>query len=124
MARKSTIESNQFTDTIYFILLCLNEPAHGYALMSKIEEMTNGEYTIGPGSMYTTLKKLLEAGLVEMCDQEAKVYCLTDKGRDNLVKDYVRRKRIIDQSREIIEGMEVCCDGEIKTNFELGLGYC
>ncbi|MDL2295142.1 PadR family transcriptional regulator [Ruminococcaceae bacterium OttesenSCG-928-D13] len=107
IARKSAIESKQLTDTIYYILLCLSTPLHGYALMSQIEKMTDGELVIGPGSMYTTLKKLLDAGLISMVDRETKTYLITLAGKKSLLDDYERRKKIVDQSSAIIKGLEV-----------------
>lgn len=107
IARKSAIESNQLTDTIYYILLSLSAPSHGYALMAAIEEMSDGTVKIGPGSMYTTLKKLLDAGLIEMVDKDTKTYLITPRGKDILLLDYNRRKQIIEKSAEIMNRLEV-----------------
>ena len=106
IARKSSIESNQLTDTIYFILLCLSAPSYGYALMAKIEEITDGTLKIGPGSMYTTLKKMLDAGLVEILDRDTKTYVITQNGRESLIRDFKRRRKIVEQSVGIINDLE------------------
>ena len=75
--------------------------------MSQMEKMTGGELVIGPGSMYTTLKILLDAGLISMVDREAKTYLITLAGKIRLLDDYERRKKIVDQSSSIIKGLEV-----------------
>lgn len=61
---------------------------------------------IGASSMYTTLKKLLDAGLVEMADKETKTYIISAKGREGLLNDYSRRKNIIKQSEEIFSELK------------------
>ena len=53
--------------------------------MKTIEKLTDDKVTIGPASLYTTLKKLLAAGLVELntdIAENKKVYKVTNKGRD------------------------------------------
>ncbi|QAT39838.1 hypothetical protein EQM05_05995 [Clostridium sp. JN-9] len=53
---------------------------------------------MSPASLYTTLKKLLAAGLVELScdtDENKKVYKITNKGRDMLIKEIERKKQMI-----------------------------
>src|SRR5687768_11271934 len=51
------------------IMLALGTDAlHGYAIMQSIAERSRGEIRILPGTLYSTLKKLLAEGLVEECD--------------------------------------------------------
>ena len=51
------------------IMLALGTDAlHGYAIMQSIVERSGGEIRILPGTLYSTLKKLLGEGLVEECD--------------------------------------------------------
>jgi DNA-binding PadR family transcriptional regulator len=52
--------------------------------------------TIGPASLYTTLKKLLTAGLVELrvtTDENKKIYKITKIGREMLVSEIERKNR-------------------------------
>jgi DNA-binding PadR family transcriptional regulator len=102
MARKNFMENEQLTDTLYYILLCLIEPSHGYALMGKIQEVSSGTFVVGPASMYTNLKKLLDAGLIEIIDSDKKTYQLTRKGAESLLNEYDRRQRIVRQSENIV----------------------
>lgn len=64
-----------------------SEPMHGYALMSKIEEITG--HRPSPGSIYPLLKSLVRAGLVEVQvraegGRVVRIYRLTDKGLSEL----------------------------------------
>lgn len=48
------------------ILLALaGEELHGYAIMRQVEEQTDGKMRLGPGTLYSSVQSLLEAGLIE-----------------------------------------------------------
>ncbi|MGB7999686.1 MAG: PadR family transcriptional regulator [Anaerobacillus sp.] len=103
MPRNDSLDVGELTDTSYYILLSLMEPKHGYLIMKTIEEMTNNMVVIGPASMYTTIKKLLGAELIQLHDKgdKKKVYVITDKGIE-VVKKELERKRIMIQLGEDI----------------------
>jgi len=63
--------------------------------MSKIDEMTGGDVRIGPASLYTTLKKLTDAGFIRLIAEEdtKKVYCITDEGWATLQIEIDKRER-------------------------------
>jgi DNA-binding PadR family transcriptional regulator len=65
--------------------------------MKTIGKFTNNEVTIGPASLYTTLKKLLAADLAELsdADENKKVYKITNKGRAMLIKEIERKKQMV-----------------------------
>lgn len=89
----------QLTDSVFYIMAAFTKPRHGYAVMSLVEEATNGEYVIGPASLYTNIKKLLKEELIELqdnADSRRKVYVLTKKGRQVLREDIERRKVMIE----------------------------
>lgn len=50
----------------FYILSSVTDEKHGYLIMKTIEKLTNNEVSIGPASLYTTLKKLLAADLVDL----------------------------------------------------------
>ncbi|WP_160679853.1 PadR family transcriptional regulator [Clostridium sp. C8-1-8] len=105
MSRLNSIKNEQLTDTTYYILLCLTEPDHGYALMRKIQHISCGTFIVGPASMYTNLKKLLDAHLIEIVEIDKKSYQLTPEGTRLLVEEYKRRSQIVEQSKNIIENI-------------------
>ncbi|MBR0575086.1 helix-turn-helix transcriptional regulator [Proteiniclasticum sp. BAD-10] len=97
MAKTSPYETGELTDSIFLILLATMEPIHGYKIMQKIQEMTQGAQNIGPATMYTTLRKLKEAAWIEeQAEEEAKiVYQLTLEGRRILEKNVVQRRQLL-----------------------------
>jgi DNA-binding PadR family transcriptional regulator len=51
------------------ILLALaGEDLHGYAIMRQVEQQTCGRVRLGPGTLYGSLRTLLEASLIEELD--------------------------------------------------------
>ncbi|OOM72688.1 lineage-specific thermal regulator protein [Clostridium puniceum] len=98
MPRKDSIDIGELTDSAFYILSSVIEEKHGYLVMKDIEKFTNNEVTVGPASLYTTLKKLLAADLVELnsdIDENKKVYKITDKGLEMLIKEIKRKKQMI-----------------------------
>ena len=97
----------QLTDSVFYIMAGFTEPRHGYAVMSLVEELTNGQVAIGPASLYTIIKKLMKESYIKLYDESdsrRKVYVLTDLGRDVLKQDIVRRKTMIQFAENGLEG--------------------
>ena len=73
------------------ILLAIGpEERHGYAVMQEVARLTGGAVRLGPGAIYTTIKRLLGDGLIEesderpdpeVDDQRRRYYRLTSLGR-------------------------------------------
>ena len=75
---------------MYVLLAIGPEERHGYAIMREIVRITDGTTRLGPGGVYTTIKRLLEDGLIEesderpdpeLDDQRRRYYRLTGMGR-------------------------------------------
>ncbi len=98
------------TEATYYILLALQEPNHGYGMMQMIEQITEGEVEIGPGTLYGALGKLEKQGAIQaaVCpdssDARRKCYVLTEAGQELLVDEYKRMKRVLANSEERIKG--------------------
>lgn len=106
MARSDTLEAGELTDTSYYILLSLVEKKHGYLVMKTIEQMTNNRVSIGPASLYTTIKKLLSAGLIRLYAQttdKKKTYITTEKGMEILKKEVQRRREMVECAEKIFK---------------------
>lgn len=53
------------TETTYYVLLALLEPAHGYLIMQKVEELSNHQVKIAAGTLYGAVENLLKQQLIE-----------------------------------------------------------
>lgn len=95
MARKKL---DTLTEQMYYLLLALHEPGHGYAIMERVREMTDGWLQIGPGTLYTLLGRFETEGLIRLNyseDKTRKIYSLTDLGRQMLEQEYERLRRLV-----------------------------
>jgi len=111
------------TPAVFHVLLTLVEgERHGYAIMREVAESTQGQTKMGPGTLYGTIKRLLEARLIEESDQRPdpeldderrRYYQLTALGRqvvraealryEQLAK-LARRKRLLGQTARAGQG--------------------
>lgn len=93
------------TETGFYILLCLREPHHGYGIVKKVKEITDGEITLTPGTMYGSLSKMEKDGLIQFIQEEEKrkVYQITDLGREVLAIEFERIERLYRNIKEMGE---------------------
>ncbi|MEG1256845.1 PadR family transcriptional regulator [Clostridium sp.] len=101
-------EENQLTDSGYYILLALLEPKHGYGIMKYLEELTAGEFLIGPATLYTTLKKMQKKEFimpVGEAEDRKKIYKLTEAGEKVILNEIQRRIRMAKQGEYVLNSM-------------------
>lgn len=58
------------TDAVFYILLALRRPNHGYGVVQQVEQMTGGRLILGPGTLYGALSQLTERGWIEVYSQQ------------------------------------------------------
>jgi len=89
---------------VFHILLALADgERHGYAIMQEVEERSEGEVRIGPGTLYGAIRRLLEQGAVEELeerpapddDARRRYYALTEFGRSVLVAEADRLESMV-----------------------------
>jgi DNA-binding PadR family transcriptional regulator len=90
------------TETGFYILFCLQKPQHGYGIGQQVKQMTNGEVTISPGTMYGTLAKMEKDGLITFCREEdkRKLYQISSLGREVLDLELHRIERLYKNIQE------------------------
>lgn len=85
-----TLETPPMTPSMLHILLAIAGGAqHGYGIMSEVAERTGGATELGAGTLYRSIKKMLETGLIEEADTTAtntlgparREYRITERGR-------------------------------------------
>lgn len=99
----------QLTDSVFYIMAAFITPRHGYAVMSLVEEITEGTVVIGPASLYTIIKKLTNESYIELYsdeDSRRKEYVLTELGREILQRDISRRKTMLEFAETGLQGGE------------------
>jgi len=109
MSRNRSLEMGELTDISYYILLSLVQAKHGYLVMRTIEQMTEGQFKVGPASMYSTIQKLQAADLIELPDvgdKKKKMYQATAGGIQLLKSEVQRRREMVKHAAEILKEEE------------------
>ena len=85
------------TEAMYYILLSLLRPGHGYGMMQRIKELSGGRLEMGPGTLYGVLSRMDREGLITFTGEEGrrKNYAITDAGHAALLAEYERLKRLV-----------------------------
>lgn len=97
------------TPTVYHILVALAEGVrHGYAVAREVEEITGGRLVMGPGTLYGSLRRMEEAGLIREADdpgddalhaERRRYYAMTPLGREALAAESERLHRAVALAR-------------------------
>ena len=92
----------------FLILFALGSgEKHGYALMREARELSDGEFQIGPATLYTTIQRLLESGWIKEVpgpkngDSRRRHYGLTSEGHDALHLELKRMEAIVRKSKAL-----------------------
>lgn len=91
-------ETQPMSEAMYYALLALAEPGHGYAVMQRVRALSGGRLEMGPGTLYGLLARMKKEGLIALTAEGArrKVYALTPAGRRALVGEYRRLKQMVE----------------------------
>ncbi|HCM74997.1 MAG TPA: PadR family transcriptional regulator [Cytophagales bacterium] len=108
MATENQIQP--LTPAVFHILLALSkEEKHGYGIMKQVEKDSQGKVSMGAGTLYGSLKRMLDSGLVKesdkkvdptMDDERRIYYQITGAGRKALEAELERYKRIVTVAQE------------------------
>jgi DNA-binding PadR family transcriptional regulator len=98
------------TPAVFHILLALSDgERHGYGIMKQVEADSRGKVTMGAGTLYGSLKRMLDAGFVEeserrvdpeMDDARRIYYRITRSGAQALAAELERYRRIVMLAKE------------------------
>jgi DNA-binding PadR family transcriptional regulator len=91
------------TPQVFHVLVALAErDLHGYAIMQDVSARTNGKLRLSPGTLYGSIKRLLEQGLIIELENDARrrYYRLTPFGRKVAKAEASRLMELVDQARQ------------------------
>jgi DNA-binding PadR family transcriptional regulator len=99
------MQTSPLTPAVLHILLALStEDRHGYGIMKQVELDSNGKVNMGPGTLYGSLGRMIEAGLIRESDKkiDAKLdderriyYKITDLGQTALATELERYRNVV-----------------------------
>ena len=100
---KEITEFIPMSETAYYILLSLTEERHGYAIMQYVAALTKDRINLGAGTLYGTLSKLEQSGLVMITGEEnkRKYYKITGDGETVLSAELGRIEELYLNGKEV-----------------------
>ena len=97
------------TAPMFHILLALaDKERHGYDIMREVDQRSEGDVRLGPGTLYGSIKRMLSDGLIEelddrpdpeLDDERRRYYRLSDLGRRVAVAEAQRLERLVKSAR-------------------------
>ena len=100
-------ENIALTEGVFYILLALTQPLHGYGIMQRVEEMSGGRLRMAAGTLYGALSSLQEKGWIRGVgahEGRRKEYVLTEAGRAALEADLKRLEELVENGRRVLGG--------------------
>lgn len=96
------------TEAVYYILLSLVTPRHGYGIMQEAERMSSGRVKLAAGTLYGAINGLLDRGWIKAVpgaeDSRRKEYALTERGREALEGELDRLKELVENGENVLGG--------------------
>ena len=102
------MENIALTEAVYYILLSLNQPLHGYGIMQNAEQLSGGRVRLAAGTLYGALNTLLDRGWIKALEENGrkKEYEITEVGKDAVRREIVRLRELVENGETITKGWE------------------
>lgn len=101
-------ERGSLTEAVFYILLALYEPLHGYGIMQKAGEWSRGRVILGAGTLYGALNTLLDKNWIQAykSDDESrkKEYVITELGKRQVEDELLRLEERLRNGRMVTGG--------------------
>lgn len=103
-------ENIALTEAVYYILLSLLSPLHGYGIMQNAEALSNRRVRLAAGTLYGALGSMLEKDWIQALpgekDSRKKEYRITEKGRQILINEIARLEELLENGKRMMGGEE------------------
>lgn len=105
---KMPYQGGPMTEAMFYVLLALINPSHGYHLMEAIEDVSGKRVLMGPGTLYGVLARLEKDKLISMVSEDSrrKTYQLTEDGRLALLAESERIRMMLQDFERAAGGLE------------------
>lgn len=115
------------TESIFYILLALYRPNHGYGIIQDTSALTKGRVQLGPGTLYGALSTLQKKGWIRVSNREITPrkktqYEMTQAGKEILAEEIARLQEVLDDASKVQK--EVGKDVEVSSVFQQGQSLC
>ncbi|MCL2757515.1 MAG: helix-turn-helix transcriptional regulator [Coriobacteriia bacterium] len=100
------MENVALTEAVYYVLLSLYSPLHGYGIMQNVEGMSKGRVHLAAGTLYGAISTMLEKGWIRALPGETnsrkKEYVITEQGRAVAQSELARLKELVANGERVI----------------------
>lgn len=104
----TTIQTGALTEAVYYILLSIKTPLHGYGIMQNIEKLSHGRLRLAAGTLYGAISTMLEKGWITAIPGEKnsrkKEYQITTRGKELVLTEMDRLEELLKNGKEIMGG--------------------
>lgn len=94
------------TEAVYYILLSLKEPMHGYGIMQNVEDLSGGRVRLAAGTLYGAISSMVEKGWITALPGEKnsrkKEYVITEAGQEILREELNRLEELVRNGRRML----------------------
>ena len=101
-------ESSALTEGVFYILLSLIEPLHGYGIMQQVEMLSGGRVRLAAGTLYGAINTMLEKSWIKPVagelDSRKKEYEITALGRSIIESELLRLQELVETGKRIAGG--------------------
>jgi DNA-binding PadR family transcriptional regulator len=96
------------TEAVFYILLALYEPMHGYRIMQTVRELSHERVDLGAGTLYGAINTLLEKKWIQPAeggqDSRKKEYTITSLGKSITNAEIKRLQELLETGKKIVGG--------------------
>lgn len=99
-------EKIALTEAVYYILLSLFTPLHGYGIMQNVFKISNGRVNLAAGTLYGALTTLQEKGWIIALEEDEssrkKMYQITEMGKQVVDAEITRLEELVRNGHEVV----------------------
>ena len=99
--------------TLHTMLALVDGDKHGYAIMQEVARLADGQFKLGPGTLYDGLARLMEKGLVlevpatEEADKRRRYYRLTPAGMKVVAAEVKRLEGVLAEAKRSLQAVKI-----------------
>ena len=106
MKSKISEKDLPLTEAVFYILLALRHPNHGYGIIQEVGEMTEQRVVLGAGTLYGAIQTLEKKGWISVYNEEAgsrkkKEYLITETGREVFFAERERLSELLENAKQM-----------------------
>lgn len=102
-------KNTPLTEAIFYILLAVRHPNHGYGIIQEVEELTAGRVVLGAGTLYGAIQSLEKKGWIRIYSEDTesrkkKEYLITEEGKSAFREERQRLEELLQNAKHMDEG--------------------